>query len=275
MLTYIIIAAVIIMSASLIGVFTINKFLAHKIEDKLPFLISFSAGVFLSVAGFMLIHSLHIIDDIFVTAGFVIMGYSLAIIIEMFLPDFHHHHDDECHKHNTGKKVLIGDSIHNMVDGLVLVPAFLISPWLGIGTTVSIFIHELLQEISEFLVLKSAGYSTTKALIYNFIASSTILVGVGIGYFFSDTEVFQATLLAVSAGFFIHILFSDLLPHKRLEESEKSSEKMIIHLVLLLAGLVAFSFINLSFSHSHENHDPHHDEEIHEQHNEEVEAEKH
>jgi zinc transporter ZupT len=133
MIIEIIISAFIIMFASLVGVFTINKFFSRIIKEKMPYLISFSAGIFLLTSVHMLIESYEFLENIpygfLLTLLFFIIGYILPSLLSKVIPNFHHHHDSSCHQHSqSGKKVLIGDSIHNIVDGFVLVPAFLISP---------------------------------------------------------------------------------------------------------------------------------------------------
>jgi zinc and cadmium transporter len=95
----------------------------------MPYLISFSAGIFLLTSVHMIIESYELITNYYFTFILFLLGYFLPIFLSKIIPNFHHHHDDSCHKHSaSGKKVLIGDSIHNITDGLILVPAFLISP---------------------------------------------------------------------------------------------------------------------------------------------------
>lgn len=245
MTLYIVCTALLIMSASLVGVFTINSLLGEKIQKNLPHLISFSAGVFLFTAVFMMIESMHILENIFYVGALVVMGYLGAIAINKILPHFHHHHDDDCAGHIQGKRVLIGDSIHNIADGLILVPAFLVSPWLGVGTALSIFVHELLQELSEFFVLRNAGYSVKKALFYNLLTSSTIFIGIGVSLFLSKTDSLEAILLSISAGFFLQLVFSDLLPHK----PHASKKELGTHILLIIIGLLLIGLINTLFAH--------------------------
>lgn len=266
MILYIISAAIVIMVASLAGVLLFNKFTKGRIEGYLPHLISFSAGVFVFTVGFLIIEALHALEHAWVVALFVLAGFAIAKIIDIALPHFHHHHDNDCGEHTAGKRVLIGDAIHNVADGIILVPAFMVSPWLGLGTALSIFVHEFLQELSEFLVLKHSGYSTNKALLYNFLVSATILIGVGIGLMMAQTSFIEGALLAASAGFFLQLLFSDLLPHRR----EKAKQEIALHAGIVLVGVLLLAGINSLFSHGHnheaEEHDDHrHSEEVHEE----------
>jgi zinc transporter ZupT len=108
--------------------------------------------------------------------------------------------------------MLLGDAVHNIADGIILVPAFLAGAWVGVGTAFAIFIHELVQEIAEFFVLKEAGYSTRAALTRNFAASSTILLGVILAASLASVETLEAPLLAFAGGAFVYIILRDLLP---------------------------------------------------------------
>ena len=113
-----------------------------------------------------------------------LLGVLVLEIIERFHLASHHHHDTKHDHEHTGinaRKLLFTDAIHNVADGVLLVPAFAVDVRLGIATAVAIFLHEAVQEVSEFFVLKEAGYSTKKALTLNFLVSSTILIGVGLG----------------------------------------------------------------------------------------------
>src|SRR5690606_11695982 len=109
--------------------------------------------------------------------------------------------------------ILTGDTIHNIADGLVLVSAFSVSNEFGFFVTISILIHEIIQEISEYFVLRDSGFSRKKALSFNFLSSLSIFIGIFIGYVLIQNEIIQAVLLGFSAGIFLHIVFHDLLPY--------------------------------------------------------------
>lgn len=260
MILYIFLAAFTIMLASLAGVLLFNRFTENKTQEYLPHLISFSAGIFLFTVGFLVIESLHALDNMWLVGLFVLAGFMLAKIVDLVLPHFHHHHNNECDEHTAGKRVLVGDAVHNIADGIILVPAFMVSPWLGFGTALSIFVHEFLQELSEFLVLKHSGYSTARALLYNFLVSSTIILGIGIGLLVSQTSFIEGALLAVSAGFFMQLLFSDLLPHKR----EQAKKEIFLHAGLVAIGVLLLAGVNSLFTHGHD-----HDNIDHTEHTEE------
>lgn len=276
-----ILAAAAIMLASLVGVVSVHATVGRKIYANLPFLVSFAAGVLLLSAIYLAIESIHILGSLALVVLVVLAGYLLVWLVDFIWPQFHHHHDEECAStHKSGRRVLFGDGIHNIADGLVLVPAFMASPTVGLGVTISVLTHELLQEISEFFVLRQAGYSTARALAYNFLVSSTILIGVGIGFVVSQTQLLQGILLALSAGFFINIVLHDLLPHHHGDVSKKS---LPLHLVMIIVGMLLIGGINQIFVHSHSHsegdaHDHlldshHHDE--HEDEHEEDENDHH
>jgi zinc and cadmium transporter len=251
----IIIAAVGIMTASLVGILFIHKTAASFLEKRLPLLVAFSTGVFLVTATLLAVEVFHVIDSYLEALLFIILGYGLAAALQYILPESHHHHGEECLHKNSAKKVIVGDAIHNITDGIILVPAFMVSTGLGITVALSIFIHEALQEISEFFVLRRAGYSVKKALLINFVVSSTIFVGVGIAWFSLSSEVLEGVLLAVSSGFFIHVLLHDLLPHT------KQAGRQLKHaIVLLILGSLTMLSVNAALGETH-THEHGHEEE--------------
>ncbi|MFW0871285.1 MAG: ZIP family metal transporter [Patescibacteria group bacterium] len=249
-ISLIFLAAFSIMLLSLVGVISIQATIGRRIYANLPYLVSFAAGVLLLSAVYLIVESIDLLGSLLIAMALVLIGYTLVQAIKQVWPQFHHHHDSECEvTHSSGKRILIADGIHNVADGLVLVPAFLASPWVGFGVFISIATHELLQELSEFFILRQAGYSTTKALLYNFAVSSTILIGVVLGLFFTQTTYLQGLLLALSAGFFINIVLHDLLPHHH----HLSKKSIITHLAMISIGMVLIAGINQLFEHSHFN----------------------
>lgn len=264
---YIILAAVAVMTVSLVGIITVAGTIGRSIEKRLPYLVSFSAGVFLFTSFFMAREALHLLPHVASVLAFVVGGYLLAVLANRVIPDFHHHHDAECGGHTRGgRRLLVGDAVHNTIDGMILVPAFMVSPWLGLGTALSIVIHESIQELAEFFVLRSSGYSVHQALMLNFLTSSTILLGVGIGFLLSSSVVLQGVLLALSAGFFVQIVLSDLLPHHHHVLTPRS---MAIHIALIAVGITTIGLVNATTAHSHAEEDAHEGE--HELHDEEEE----
>lgn len=254
MILEILVAAVGIMAVSLCGVVFTTRVASHFLTNRLSFLVSFSAGVFLITAGALALEVFEIYESaIWQGILFIIVGYGLAWGVEKLLPESHHHHDPHNHDGHThdssgAKKILIADAVHNIGDGIILVPAFLVSPALGLAVTVSIIIHETLQEISEFFVLKQAGYSTKRALFLNAVTSSTILIGVGLSYFAVVSHELEGLLLAVAAGFFIHVVIHDLLPRRA---SHETLQVFFQHVLVVAAGLALMAIISYSLGESH------------------------
>ncbi len=253
----------VIMLVSLTGAIFVGKFTKGFFEQRLPFLVSFSAGVFLVTTGALMLEVFELSLTMVSGVGMIIFGYLLAWLLQYLLPETHHHHDDECAVQKGGaKKLIIGDAIHNIADGIVLVTAFSVSSVLGFAIAVSIVIHETLQEISEFFVLRRAGYTNRQALLINFSVSSTVIIGVLLGYFALVSEGFELALLAVSAGFFIQVVIHDLLPRQSHHETK---DDFLKHILLVVVGVMVMGLIASSLGEDH----GHAEEDIHEEKNNE------
>jgi zinc and cadmium transporter len=205
----------------------------------------------------------------------VLGGFLFMWGLHSILPETHHHHDEDC-AHATSKrpsiKILIGDSIHNIADGIVIVAAFTASTELGIFAAISIFIHEFIQEISEFFVLRSSGFSIEKSLLLNLLTSLTIFVGVGLGFILVETIALQGVLLGFTAGIFLHIVSHDLFPYKKLQT--KKQRLGYVGMFVLGALLLAAVGLATPHTHSHEEHE-YHDEHTEEHVDEHYEDEDH
>lgn len=142
--------------------------------------------------------------------------FALAGVVFFFVAEklIHwHHHSDHQHAHPVGKLILFGDSIHNFVDGLLIAGSFLISPSVGLATTVAVILHEIPQELGDFSVLLHAGYSKARAIRANFISACAAIVGAIIGLIGNAfVQNLPTTLLSITAGGFIYVSFADLLP---------------------------------------------------------------
>lgn len=228
---------------SLIGVVTlaINERLLKTI---LFLLIAFSAGALIGGA------FLHLIpeaiekshpQEVFIL---VIAGFVLFFLLEKYLY-WRHCHDGVCDVHTFSYLNLIGDGLHNFIDGLVIAGGFTASPELGIFTTLLVIIHEIPQELGDFGVLVYGGFSRQKALFYNFISALTAFAGAIAGYFLS-TKIygFSYVLLSFTAGGFIYIASSDLIPEIHKETDKKKS---ILSLIFFLLG-IALMFMLKNFS---------------------------
>ena len=248
----IILASLSVMLASLIGIVSVWKHAGNIIEKNLHFLVSFSAGVFLVICYGIILETFHHSENPSAALFWIISGMFLVWLLFKIIPAFHHHHDEECHDHNHHKmdyrKIVLGDAFHNIGDGILLAASFSVSSVLGFTATLSIVIHELIQEVSEFFVLKGAGLSTKKALGINFLTSATVLIGSVGGFFLLGTfEVLEVPLLGLSAGVFLIMILQDLIPHSIKDGISK--RHLMKHVWWFLLGLVLMFVVSSFFGH--------------------------
>jgi len=242
MFLYIFLSAILIMSASLVGVLFVGRHLSGLFEKNLKILIAFSMGVFSVVSYSLLAETLELGITPYILIISTIAGALFLEVMSRIIPRAHHHHEpDRGHKHSRrdAHRMLLGDAVHNISDGIILVPAFVANIWLGVATAFGIFLHELVQEIAEFFVLKEAGYSTAEALIRNFLVSGTILVGIVLTILISSIESFKALLLSFAAGGFLYIIFRDLLPSIIRSIKMRGKAHHFVIATLLGAGMMA------------------------------------
>lgn len=211
----IIISAIIISLFSIIGIFAL--FLKEKLLEKILLgLVSLSAGAMMGGAFFHLIPEAAEKLEGPYPYLYVVIGFTTFFILEKIL-HWRHCHKGHCPIHTFGYLNIIGDSIHNFIDGLILAASFLIDFNLGIITALAITLHEIPQEMGDFGVLIYAGFKKIKALVLNYISASTIIIGALLGYFLGDTLSFINILIPFAAGGFIYIASSDLLPELKKE----------------------------------------------------------
>ena len=162
---------------------------------------------------------------------------------EAHAPDVHDHDHDDDHDHDKQNKaaagwmILLGDGLHNFVDGVLIAAAFLTDTHLGIVTALAIAAHEIPQEVGDFVVLLHSGFSRKKALLFNVLTSLTTIVGALLAYWsLSDMQHVLPYVLAVAASSFIYIAVADLIPglHKRAEVSATAQQIVLIGAGVLL-----------------------------------------
>lgn len=197
----------------------------NKLNKILLLLVGFSAGALFGGAFLHLIpESLNSLSSDLVGVS-VMLGFALFFIIERVLRWNHcHKYGENCEVHSFKYLNLIGDGIHNFIDGLIIATSFVVDFKLGIATTLAVVIHELPQEISDFGVLVYGGFSRKKALLFNFLSALIAILGVIIGFFLSSyVENISSWLLPFAAGGFIYIAASDLVPELHKEHNIKKS----------------------------------------------------
>jgi zinc and cadmium transporter len=233
-LAYILLATFIVSLISFVGVLTLA--LKDKILSKiLLVLIGLSAGALMGGA------FLHLLPeavennsglDVYLV---VIIGFILFFLIEKVL-HWRHCHKGECDVHTFRYMNLIGDSIHNFIDGLIMAASFVVSVPLGITTTIAIATHEIPQEIGDFAVLIYGGFSKRRAIMLNFVVALTAVLGGIVGYFVSNLiEDIVLFILPFAAGGFIYIAATDLVPEIR---KELDMKKYMATLFVFICGIL-------------------------------------
>ena len=165
---------------------------------------------------------------------FVLTGFVLFFFVERIL-HWRHCHIGKCPTHTFAHMNLIGEAVHNFLDGLIIAGSFVFSIPLGIATSIAVALHEIPQEIGDFGVLVYGGFSRTKALILNFLVALTVIIGGAVGYVLSGrTESLVAFLLPFAAGGFIYIAASDLIPEIR---KEMNLKKSLLTFVVFIIGI--------------------------------------
>jgi len=210
------------------------------------FLISLSAGALIGGA------FLHLLPEAAekINSQDLFLVTLLAFIFFFFMEKilhWRHCHQENCKIHTFGYINLLGDSLHNFIDGLVIASAFLSDFHLGIITTLAVALHEIPQEIGDFGVLLHAGFNKKKALLWNFLVALTVVVGgIAGGMLASFVAKVIPYLLSFAAGGFIYIAASDLMPEIR---KEKNLFKSIINFLIFILGIVLMMLIKFIFHH--------------------------
>ena len=228
-------------------------FLGEKYQKILiPILISFATGILLAAALLGLIPEA--IEELGGEAH-LIMPYVLGGILFFFFMEkliiWRNCRNKECevHSHASGPIILIGDSLHNLTDGIVIATAFLTSTTLGISAGLTILVHELAHETGDFGILLHSGYSKKKALMYNLVSSSTTIPAAIFGYFILGAiSSVVPFILAISASSFIYISLSDLTPDLHQHTDLKYS---IQQLFFIIAGILLMYLLLTLGGHSH------------------------
>jgi zinc and cadmium transporter len=242
-------ALISVVMVSLVSVVAILPLLLKKTFSKqsLLFLLSISVGVLLSTVFISFIpetieHGYSLFSALFILLGFLIM-----FILEKFV-HWHHHNKcqgPDCHGHayNLAPLNLIGDGVHNFIDGLVIAGAYAVNVTVGIAATVSILFHEIPQEIADFGVLLYSGFSKKKALLFNLLSAGTAIFGTLLGFFLiNKLHGFTDFMIPFAAGNFLYIAASNLLPqlhrHCKLKDT-------LLHLFAICIGVGIIVLVTL------------------------------
>lgn len=232
---------------SLVGIIALRW---HESELK-PFLlilVSFSAGALL---GDVFIHLLP--ETIEETGGFsvsislaVLSGILFFFVLEKFI-QWHHCHVPQEHGHIRPLAFmnLVGDGLHNFIDGMIIGGSYLISLPVGFATTIAVILHEIPQEISDFGVLIHSGLTKSKALLFNFLSAATAIIGASIVLALGiNSGAVTAFLTPFTIGGFIYIAGSDLIPELHKETNPLSSLVQLFSFISGIAVMLALLLLN-------------------------------
>jgi zinc and cadmium transporter len=228
-----------------------------------PLLVSYAVGALLGAVFLeMLPQAFSLGKSPELVAGSILAGIMLFFILEKLVL-WRHCHTDDCEVHGegaghghgvagndrgrSGLLILVGDTIHNFVDGVLIAAAFMANTELGIVTSVAIIAHEIPQEVGDFLVLLHSGYSRARALAYNLLSSIATFIGAFIAYFaLQPLMAWLPALLGVAAASMIYVAVADLIPglHRRPEIGASISQ-----VALISAGIASIWLVRQLVSH--------------------------
>jgi zinc and cadmium transporter len=232
-LAYILIAGTIISAIALVGAATVLVGTAHLRIVLLP-LVAFAAG---TLMGSALLHMLPAASaqyggstEVYLAA---LAGFGTFFFIEQFLQWRHCPRDPADARQPLTYLVLLGDALHNFLDGVTVAAAFLIDPRIGLSAAIAVAAHEIPQELGDFAILVHGGWSRKRALLFNFATGLTFLVG-SLTVYFAAATINVGLLLPFAAGTFLYIAASDLIPEVR---AATSLGVNIAHSICFTAGI--------------------------------------
>jgi zinc and cadmium transporter len=243
MIFVILLATFIVSLISLIGILFIG-FKQETMTKFIKYLVSFAIGGLLGGA------FLHLLPESMETGNpslfvYVLSGILIFFLIEKFL-HWRHCHKGHCDAHTFTYLNLIGDGIHNFIDGMIIAASFVTDMRLGVVTTLAVAAHEIPQEIGDFGILVYGGFSKAKALLFNLLSALTAMAGAVIAYYsFNQIVWLKAFLIPFSAGGFLYIALVDLIPelHK-----EAGKDHIALQFITMIAGLLLMWLLKIYFA---------------------------
>ncbi len=243
--------------AGTVSVLIAASFSTTSLSKMLNSMVSVSVGILLSTA---LLHSLPEAFSMEGTSPQILFATLLAGLLGFFLLEkiallrHSHHHEGDGHDHHhghdaeeagrSGWMILVGDGLHNFVDGVLIAAAFMADYHVGIFTALAIIAHEIPQEIGDYIVLINAGFTRTRALLYNFYCGLSAVVGGILAYFFLEkAHAVMPYLLVIASSSFIYIAVSDLIPqmHRKPHWAESLRQTVLIACGVGFVVLLSFS----------------------------------
>ncbi|MCX6794612.1 MAG: ZIP family metal transporter [Candidatus Falkowbacteria bacterium] len=231
---------------SLLGVFFLS-FSPRFLEKLILFMVSLSAGILLGDS------FLHLLPEAAAKAGgslgiwlWLLAGLIFFFILEKIVHWRHCHIlTGPSHPHPLGMMNLVGDSLHNFFDGVIIAGSFLVSVPLGVATLIAVIAHEIPHEIGNFGVLLYAGYTRRRALFFNFLTALTAILGAtAVVLVGARINNFSDIIIPFTAGGFIYIATADLIPEMK---KETAIHKSLYQLITIIAGVLIMLALKLIF----------------------------
>ena len=235
---YSLISVFLVSLVSFVGVLTLS-IKVNKLKTILIYFLSFSAGALLGDS------FIHLLPEVVEKNGFglnisiyVLFGIGIFFFLEKVINWQHCHMPiTEEHKHPFTYTNLIGDALHNFIDGLIIVGGYMVNLEVGIATTIAVVLHEIPQEIGDFGVLLHGGFSKGKALLVNFLSALAAILGALAALFASGyIGNIESILVPLAAGGFIYIAGSDLIPE--LHKNSDNFGKSILQILAFVLGIL-------------------------------------
>ena len=241
---YALLSVLIVSLVSFVGVVALSL-KADRLKKILLLLVSFSAGALLGDV------FIHLLPEVVEKAGFglniggfVLLGIGFSFFIEKFVHWRHCHVlTSDKHPHPFAIMNLVGDGVHNFIDGLIIGASYLVSAPVGVATTIAVFLHEIPQEIGDFGVLIHGGFTRGRALMMNFLLALTSVLGVVIVFVLGRIDGLELFLVPFAAGTFLYIAGSDLIPELHKETGLKSAFWQFLGLLFGVAVMYLLVFL--------------------------------
>jgi len=225
-----------------------------------PILISYAVGALLGAVFLEILpHAFQLAASPGRAAGTILVGILLFFVLEKLVL-WRHCHVEQCEAHDppaaahhdhgrSGMMIMIGDTFHNFVDGILIAAAFLANHELGVVTAIAIIAHEVPQEVGDFVILLHSGYSKRHALLFNLLSSAAMVAGGVLGYFALQTlQGWVPVMLGLAAASMLYVSVADLIPglHRRPELMATLQQVALIALgvgTIWLVGDAAHSYL--------------------------------
>jgi len=243
--TYTLLSVAVVSLISIVGIITLGLNI-ERLNKVMTFLVSLAAGSLLGDA------MIHLLPEIAEETGFTLaisiyflLGIFVFFILEKFIHWQHCHAvPEKKHVHSFALMNLVGDGLHNFIDGLIIGGSYLVSIPIGLATTVTVIIHEIPQEIGDFGVLIHGGFTKGRALFFNFLTALTAVAGAIIALVVGSSAPGFITFIApFTAGGFIYLAMADLIPELHKETKPMNSLIQIFGILLGILLMVLLKFV--------------------------------